>query len=111
VLGLASYAPLMARLTPSTKPNPKCESCAQVLGLASYPPLMARLAPARRREMALTVVRAVLKGDTKVANSLVTPSWMFRLPIVHAVLKGDTKVDMFPCLSASVRTSGVLSCA
>lgn len=42
----------------------------QVLGLASYPLLMARLAPARRREMALTVVRAVLKGDTKVALEL-----------------------------------------
>ena len=27
---------------------------------------MARLTPACRREMALTVVRAVLKGDTKV---------------------------------------------
>lgn len=37
-----------------------------VLGLASYPPLMARLTPGRRREMALTIVRAVLKGDTKV---------------------------------------------
>jgi hypothetical protein len=72
---------------------------------------MARLAPARRREMALTVVRAVLKGDTKVAISLVTPFWIFRLPIVHAVLKGDTKVDMFSRFSASVRPSGVPSCA
>ncbi len=37
-----------------------------VLGLDAYPPLMARLTPVCRAEMALTVVRAVLKGDTKV---------------------------------------------
>lgn len=44
-----------------------------VLGLDSYPPLMARLTPGRRREMALTIVHAVLKGDIGVSLSSCTP--------------------------------------
>lgn len=42
-----------------------------VLGLASYTPLMGCLTSGARREMALTVVRAVLKADTQVRRLLI----------------------------------------
>lgn len=82
--------------------------CAQVLGLASYPPLMARLTPDRRREMALTVVRAVLKGDTKVTNQFVMLASHFRF---HGCARSAPRRHPggYRTVSCSV-LRGVLSC-